>query len=111
VFRRSFLAAGAVALAAGLAIATPAVARDVHWSVSIGGPGYAISAGVPYYGYPAYAPAPVYVAPPVVYPAPVYVAPPVVYRPYRVYPSRYWVRDVYYGPRVIRHHGHRGHRW
>ena len=77
---RRILLASAVAgtLAAGLAIAPAASARD-SWSVSIGAPGFAVSAGSPVYYGPYYRPyyyrphwRPVYVPPPVYYPAPVY---------------------------------------
>jgi hypothetical protein len=89
----------AAALAAGALITIPtASARDVAWNVSIGAPGFAISAGRPYWGgyrpyyrpyYRAYAP--------VVYPAPVVYADP--YYPY-AYPARVVVRaPVYYGAR------------
>ena len=93
----------AAALAAGSLIAPPASANNVGWSVSVGVPGVAVTAGAPYYyGYPyrvygpayygpyhrhyyrpyrAYAPAVVYPAPVVTYPPVVTYAPP----PYRVY--------------------------
>ncbi len=90
------------ALGAGLVFAPAASASNVAWGVSIGGPGFAISAGQPAYwgGYRGYRygygyghgyyrpyrpavvyPAPVYVAPRPVYvvPRPVYVAPPAYY--------------------------------
>ena len=108
--RRILALTGAAALAAGLALAAPASAGNVAWSVSIGGPGYGVAAVAPYgYApYRAYGPAPVYVAPaPVYYPAPVYVAPPVVYAPYGV---AYGVRryPAYYAPRVV-YRGHHRH--
>ncbi len=92
MYRRILLASAlAGTLALGLAVAPAASARD-SWSVSIGAPGFAISAGSPvYYGHRYYRPyyrpywRPVYVPPPVVYPAP-------VYRPYAYGP-------VYYGYR------------
>ncbi len=101
---RSIALATALAgiLGAGLAFAPAAAANNVAWGVSIGGPGFAISAGQPAYwgGYRGYRygygyghgyyrpyrpaviyPAPVYVAPRPVYvvPRPVYVAPPAYY--------------------------------
>ena len=103
--RKSVVAAvGATLAAAGLAFAPAAHADRVGFNLSIGGPGYAVSVGnAPYhhhgpryyprhyYGH-AYAPAPVYVTPPVVYRAPVVVAPapvyydaPAYYAPPRVY--------------------------
>lgn len=97
--RRMLMSAiGATALATGLALAAPANASTA-WSVSIAGPGYAVSAGVPvYYGHRhwhrAYV-APVVYPAPVVYEAPVlYPAPVVVYRAPRV---------VYRAPVVVRH--------
>jgi len=90
--------AGTVAL--GLAVAPTASANNVAWSVSIGGPGYVVSAGQPaywgprpYYGY-----RPAYVAPPVYYPAPVVYPASVVYS----YP-----RPYYYAPRPV-YYGHGG---
>ncbi len=92
-------ALGAV-LAGSLAFAPAASANNVAWGVSIGGPGFAVSAGQPAYwgGYRGYGygyhhgyyrpyrpavvyPAPVYFAPRPVYvaPRPVYVAPPAYY--------------------------------
>ena len=77
-------------LAAGLAVAPMASANSTSWSVSIGGPGYAVSAGSPVYYGPYYRPyyrphwRPVYVPPPAV----VY-APPVYYRPYAYGPGYY----------------------
>ena len=97
MFRRILLASAlAGTLAVGLAVAPAASARD-SWSVSIGVPGVAISAGSPVYYGPYYRPyhyhyhyrphwRPVYVPPPVVY------APAPVYRPYVYGP-------VYYGYR------------
>ena len=114
--RRSVLAV-AIALG-GAALSLPATARDVAWSVSVGGPGYAINAGQSGFGpgwrhghhpvarpvviYPAgYRPVgyrSVVVAPPVwVAPRPVYYAPrPVYYAPRPVY---YAPQPVYYAPR------------
>jgi hypothetical protein len=86
MYRRILLASALVGtLALGLAVAPAASARD-SWSVSIGVPGVAVTAGNPYWGpayYPHYRPYyrpyyRAYVPPPVYYPAPVYYAP---YRP------------------------------
>ena len=75
-------AAATLACAAGFA-ALPAHADRVAWSVTIGGPGFAVSAGQPWSGYVA---APVVrpvVTPwaPIVAPAPVVLAPPVFVGP------------------------------
>jgi hypothetical protein len=93
-------ALGTAAVGAAAMFSTAASAGgNVAWSVSVGAPGFAVSAGQPgYYGYGApyrshyrphyYRPAPVayrpYYAPYRAYvPRPVYVAPPVVYtQPY-----------------------------
>lgn len=108
MLRRILFTAGLVGtLAAGLAVAPAASASNVGWSVSIGAPGFAISAGEPYYGrgyyrpysyyrpYPYYRPhwRPAYVAPRVVYPAPVYYPAPAY-----VAPGPY-----YYGPGAYRY--------
>lgn len=111
MIRTKILAAAmgtALAGAAALLPATASAGGNVAWSVSVGGPGFAVSAGQPGWGYGApyrpyyrpgyyapyrpyyYRPAPVvyrpYYAPRVIAPAPVVVAPPVVYtQPY--YPS------------------------
>jgi len=88
----------AATLAGGIAFAPGASANNVAWSVSVGGPGFAVSAGQPYWGgyrgyghgyrhgyyrpwhrpvapivypYGYVVPRPVYVAPPAYYPAPV----------------------------------------
>ena len=99
--RIAFITALAASLAASVAFAPGASANNVAWSVSVGGPGFAVSAGQPRYwggyrgygygyGYGYYRPwhrpvAPViypygYVAPRPVYvvPRPAYYAPPVV---------------------------------
>ncbi len=107
------------AFAAALA-AVPAAASDVAWSVSIGGPGYALNVGAPMaWGYappyrngpyrpnyrPGYRPLPVPVyAPPVVYPAPPVALPyPIVYAPAPrvVVPAPYFVAPYRHG-----HHRH-----
>ena len=98
MFRR-ILVATAVAgtLVAGLAIAPAASARDVAWSVSIGAPGVAVTAGAPGYWGPYYRPYPYY--PP--YWRSAYVSPPVYYAPRVVYASPYVVARPayrYYGP-------------
>ena len=93
---RRILLASAVAgtLAVGLAVAPAASARD-SWSVSIGVPGIAVTAGSPYYYGPHYRPyyrsyyRPYYYAPP-----PVVYAPVPVYRPYA-----YGYGPAYYGYR------------
>jgi len=94
------------ALVAATAFIPAAQASNVAWSVSVGGPGFAVSAGEPAfyggYGYgapyrPYYRPwhRPAVVVPPVAYP---YYAPaPVVYAPR---PIIYAPRPVYYAPRV-----------
>lgn len=94
------------------AFAPAASAGNVGWSVSVGVPGLAVTAGEPvYYGAPYrpyYRPfarpvvvaAPVVVAPPVVYAPYRYLAPaPVVYRPY----PRYAPRAVVYAPHPWHH--------
>ncbi len=88
---------------AAAAFAPAASASNVGWSVSVGAPGIAITAGEPaYYGAPYrpyYRPwyRPVVVAPPVVY-APYYAPVPApVYRPHRHYAPR----PVVYGPPVV----------
>ena len=99
---------GTLLVGAAATFAPVASAGNVGWSVSVGVPGLAITAGEPaYYGAPYrpyYRPyyRPVVVAPPVVY-APYYapVAAP-VYRPYRYYAPR----PVVYGPPVVVHHRH-----
>ena len=100
-------AVGALGLAAAAFYAPAASADRVGFSVSVGGPGYALSVGNYGYGYGYYdywRPAPVVVAPYApyyrpYYPRPVVVAPPVVYRPYPVY-------RAYYGGH--HRHDHRG---
>jgi hypothetical protein len=89
----------AAALAAGALFITPtASARSVAWSVSIGAPGFAISAGRPYWGYRHYY-RPYYSA--YAYPAPVVYGDP--YYPY-AYPASVVVRaPFYYGPRRVYH--------
>ena len=105
--RIALIAALAATLAGGAAFAPGASANNVGWSVSVGGPGFAVSAGQPYwggyrgygygygYGYhhrPWYRP-----VAPVVYPYG-YVAPAPVYVP----------RPVYYGPPVVSYNGYYG---
>ena len=97
--RTAFVATLAAILAGSVAFAPAASASNVAWSVSVGGPGFVVSAGQPGYwggyrgygvgyGYPYYRPwyRP---AAPVVYSAPVvpyaYVAPRVYVAPRRVY--------------------------
>ena len=96
-------AVAAIALAGGLSLAAgTASAGNVAWSVSIGGPGYAVTAGAPYRGYPGYwggyyARPYVPVARPYYRPYyPVVYAPPIVYPAPVVYPPPYYV-----APRVV----------
>jgi hypothetical protein len=110
---RRLLAATALGatLLAGAAFA-PAASAGTSWSVSIGGPGYYVSAaeGWPRHYYEPYRPywrpysrhrhyygPPVVYAPRYVYPAPVYAPPRVVYRApyYRPYDRPYY--KPYYG--------------
>jgi len=72
---------------------------NVGWSVSIGGPGYVVSAVQPAYG-PYYgAPYRPYYRP---YYRPVVVAPPVVYSAYYAPNPTYGLRRPYYNaPRVV----------
>jgi hypothetical protein len=103
--RVALIAAVAAITAGGMTLAAPARAGNVAWSVSVGGPGFAVAAGQPgywggyrgYRGYGYHRPwvrpyAPVVYAAPSVYPyayvaprpvvvapPPVYVAPPVPY--------------------------------
>jgi hypothetical protein len=97
--RTAVIASIAAVLVIGAAFAPSASASNVAWGVSVGGPGFVVSAGQPGYwhgyrgyGYGYYRPwhrpfAPiVYAPPPVVYPyayapRPVYVAPRPVYVP------------------------------
>lgn len=91
------LATGALTLSA-----TPAQARDVHFSVGVHAPG--VSVGISNHRPPVYyAPPPVYYAPPPVYyaPPPVYYAPPPVHR---------GVRPVVVVPPPIYYDDDRGHR-
>jgi outer membrane scaffolding protein for murein synthesis (MipA/OmpV family) len=94
MFRRILLASAlAATLALGLAVAPAASARD-SWSVSIGVPGVAVTAGSPYYYGPHYRP---YYRP---YYRSYYAPPPVVYRPVPVYRSyAYGYGPGYYGYR------------
>jgi hypothetical protein len=109
-------AVGAVALVAAAAYAPTASADRVGFNLSIGGPGYAFSAGNYGYGYyDYYNPAPVVVAPYVPYYGPRYYAAPVVVDPYPVYrPYRHYYRDGHrHYNRHDRHHNRhdrRGHR-
>jgi hypothetical protein len=84
-------ALGTAAVGAAAMFSTAASAGgNVAWSVSVGGPGFAVSAGQPYYGAP-YRP----------YYKPYYYRPaPVVYRPY-YRPYYYAPRPVYYAPPVV----------
>ena len=120
--RKALIAAVGATLAVCALAAAPARANGhVGFSVSVGGPGYAVNVGnAPYYGAPYYGGA--YVAPtyyppayapdcapayaPAYAPAPAYVAPPVAYggavvvaAPYRYYGRPYYGHVHYY-------HGH-----
>ena len=126
--RRLILAAAlAATMAAGSAFAPAASAGNVAWSVSIGGPGYVVSAGQPGWGpgyvgatiagcgYDCYGPhyrpavpAPVYAAPYYRAPAAYAVPVPVPYAVRVAAPVRY-VAPVVVAPRVHRYrHGPRG---
>ena len=93
-----------VVLAGGALLAalsgTAAAGNHVGFSVSVGGPGYAL----------AYGPAPVYAAPPVYYaPQEYYYAPPA---PVYYAPRAYYAPPVVVYPRHHRHHGwYRGRGW
>jgi hypothetical protein len=103
MIRRTLLATTLAAIAAAAAAFAPVASARTAWSVSIGAPGFAVSAGEPYAYAPAYRPYwrhhhyYRYYAPPVVYaPAPVYMPPRVVYHApyvpapvYRPYPYYY----------------------
>jgi hypothetical protein len=117
MLHRTLLASAAIgALALGLAAAPTASAGNVAWSVSIGVPGLAVTAGAPGWYGPAYRPYPYYrpryrpvfvASPPVVVAAPVVYAPyrPVVVAPYRpvVVAPPVIVRPRYYGPAPYRY--------
>jgi hypothetical protein len=101
--RNLVAALGTAAVGAAAMFSTAASAGgNVSWSVSVGGPGFAVAAGQPYYGAPYrpyyrpykpyyHRPAPVVHRPyyrPYYAPRPVYVAPRVVYtQPYAYYPA------------------------
>ena len=95
MFRRILVATAAAGmLVAGLAIAPAASARD-SWSVSIGAPGVAISAGSPGYWGSYYRPYPYYRP---YWRSAYYAPPPVYYAPRVVYAPRPYVAYRYYGP-------------
>jgi hypothetical protein len=117
MFKRFALAGfAATILVAAATLATSAAAGNVAWGVTVGGPGFALSAAQPAYGgwggpyYRAVAPAPyagLTVGAPVVYP---YIAPYVaaVARPYyypRFHPYSY--PRAWHGPASV--HYARGH--
>lgn len=114
---KSFAAAvGTTLIASAALFANPAAAgSDVAWSVSVGGPGFAVSAGQPFYGAP-YRP---YYRPIVVAPAPVvyrpwygpvnYYAPPVVYAPRYVAPRPHFAPRAY--PVAVRPYARPGYRY
>jgi hypothetical protein len=85
--------------AAALFSTAASAGNNVGWSVSIGAPGFAVSAGQPVYG-PRYYAAPYrpYYRP---YYRPVVVAPPVVYAPYYAPYRAYVPYRPYYAPRVV----------
>jgi hypothetical protein len=96
--------------AAALFSSVASAGNNVAWSVSVGGPGFTVSAGEPAYGYgrgfvsPAYYGAPhrpyytPYYRP---HYRPVVVAPPVVYSPYYAPYPAYAPYRPYYAPRVV----------
>lgn len=91
--------------AAALFSSVASAGGNVGWSVSVGGPGFVVSAGEPaYYGRgfvgPAYYGAPYrpYYRP---YYRPIVVAPPVVYSPYYAPYPAYVPYRPYYAPRVV----------
>lgn len=115
--RPALLAALAATLAAGAFVAAPASADNVAWSVSVGVPGLAVTAGAPGYRLaapvygPAYRPAYAY-APhrpyyrpyyrpyvPVIYGAPVVAPYPYPYAGALTYPARVVVAPRLYAPR------------
>jgi hypothetical protein len=104
MIRRTVLVAALAGAALAATAFAPAASARTAWSVSIGAPGFYVSAGEPYVRAPYrthwrhhhyrdyYAPPVVYAprhrhyyAPPRVVYRPAYVAPPVVYRPYYPY--------------------------
>ena len=97
----------AAALVAGAAFAPPASAGNVAWSVTLGAPGIAVSAGAPAYGwgapyYGAVAPVP-YAGAPAVYP---YAVPYVgaVVRPYHPHYRPYVYARPWYGAHYAHWH-------
>jgi hypothetical protein len=85
--------------AAALFSSAASAGNNVGWSVSIGAPGFAVSAGQPAYGHGYYgAPYRPYYRP---YYRPVVVAPPVVYAPYYAPYRAYVPYRPYYAPRVV----------
>lgn len=84
------VAAVGAALVGAASLFSPAASAggNVGWSVSIGGPGFAVSAGQPWYGAP-WRP----------YYRPYYSRPAPVYRPY--YRPYYPPRPVVYAPPVV----------
>lgn len=100
--RKITAAIAAAAVAGGLSLsAGTASASNVAWSVSIGGPGYAVTAGAPYRSYPAYWGG--YYARPYVPVVRPYYRPyyPVVYAPPVVYPRVVYRAPYYAAPRVV----------
>ena len=119
--RTATVLTSAAAVCAALAFAPAATAGNVAWNVSVGGPGFAVSAGQPgYWGVNAWRPgvaAPYYrpwhrpvVAAPLAYPVPVAYPAPVLYpRPAAVpFPVPYWRHHVrpYAAPHAGDHGGH-----
>ncbi len=95
MIRRTLIATALTAAAVATVAFAPAASARTAWNVTIGAPGFVVSAGEPYAARPAYRPSwnhhhYRYYAPPVVYsapyPAPYYAPPRVVYRPAYVQP-------------------------
>jgi hypothetical protein len=85
-------AAGTALVGAAVMFSTAASAGNVAWSVSVGAPGIAVTAGQPaYYGAPYYRP----------YYHPYYAPAPVVYRPYHRPYRVYAPAPVVYAPPVV----------
>jgi hypothetical protein len=99
---RTKFAALAIAVAGLAAVAAPAGANNVAWSVSVGGPGFAVNAGQPAFG-PGFRPGfrPVVVRPygfrPVVVARPAWVARPVFVSA----PPVYFAPRPIHAPRVV----------
>ena len=96
--RNALTAVVATAALSAAALFAPAASAgsDVAWSLSFGGPGYAVNVGQPAYGGYYGAPYRPYYRPVVVAPRVYYRPAPVVYRPVVVAP-----RPVYYAPAPV----------